>query len=227
MKTLSNTLSDVNSLACESFVTPSPRLARVSFAFTPVPHNIGEVLTPIEERLYRILISLAQRALHGIVECCVRVLGSIIHRSRRQTQRILRSMERKGVLETIERQISSNRNAPNLYKLLGLVFQGGVGVKTTAEKNRKLLKTTTAERSIAALKDALRRMQDERDHERMLRRYEKRGELMLSKAVERTKRAAAACLGMYTGPKTPDDAEVAAAWWQRDREREKARLEAK
>jgi hypothetical protein len=238
MKTLSNTFSDVNSLACESFVTPSPRLARVSYPFTPIPQNLAEVLTPSEERLYGILIGLAQR---GIVDPCVRVLASIIKRTVRTVQRLLRSLERKRLLEVIERRISSFRNAPNIYKLLNLVFHGGVGDKNFTEKHRKLLKTTTPapergaggrpESSMAALQYKLRQAQDEVDHWRKRFEYVESGNLWAKwrsrKAEERDRIASAASVGVFQGEKTPDDPEIAAAWWKRDRERTKARLEAK
>jgi hypothetical protein len=217
--TLSNTLRDVNSLACESFVKPSYRLARVSFAFTPMPYNTGEVLTPSEERLYGVLIGLAQR---GIVEPCIRVLASIIKRTDRTVQRLLRSMARKRLIEIIERRITSYRNAPNLYKLLGLVFHGGVGDKSVTEKNRKLLKTTTPapergagnhlESSITALQHQLRRKQDEIDHWRKRFEYDENGSLRAKfkqwrsrKAGERENLKVEALVGVYTGPKMADD----------------------
>lgn len=212
--TLSNTLCDVNSLACESFVKPSYRLARVSFAFTPMPYNTGEVLTPGEERLYRILIGLAQR---GIVEPCIRFLASAIKRSERTVQRLLRSMAFKGLIAIIERRISSHRNAPNLYKLLGLVFHGGVGDKSVTEKNRKLLKTTTPapergagnhlESSITALQWQLRRKQDEVDHLRKRGEYDENGNLWAKfkqwrsdKAEERDRMRSEALVGVYQAP---------------------------
>jgi hypothetical protein len=220
VKTLSNSFLPVKTLADQSFVNLSPRLARVSYAFTPVPQNIGEVLTPSEERLYRELIALAQR---GIVEPCIRVLASIIKRTDRTVQRLLRSLEFKGLLAIIERRISSHRNAPNIYKLLGLVFHGGVGDKNATEKNRKFLKTTTpaplrgVEKSVTALKYALQHLQDKFDTLRMRLEYKDRGQLWeqtkLNKAVERTKRATAASLGVWKGPETPDSE------WEAVRER--------
>jgi hypothetical protein len=224
MQTLTNSFRDVNPSKCESSVT---RLARVSYAFVPVPQNIGEVLTPSEERLYRALIALAQR---GLVEPCIRVLASIIKRSVRTVQYLLRSMARKGLLEIIERRISACRNAPNLYKLIGLVFHRGEGAIFRTEKNGKLLKTTTPapergaggrpDRSIEALLYELRQKQDEIDSLRMQKTYADRGSTWLNKAVERTKIAAAALVGVYTGPEVPDSA------WEplRAREREREAL---
>jgi hypothetical protein len=214
MQTLSNTRNDVNSLACESFVKPSYRLARVSFAFTPMPYNFREVLTPSEERMHGALISLAQR---GIVEPCIRFLASVIRRSERTVQRLLRSLERKRVIAIIERRISSFRNAPNLYKLLGLVFHGGVGDKSVTEKNRKFLKTTTPapERgagnqpgpSIPALQHQLRQRQDEIDHWRKRFEYDENGNLWAkfkewrSNGVEqRDRMRSEALVGVYKKP---------------------------
>jgi hypothetical protein len=231
MTTLTNSFLAVNPSSCESSVT---RLARVSYAFVPMPQNIGEVLTPSEQRLYGELIALAQR---GLVGPCMRVLASIIKRSVRTVQRLLRSMALKGVLEIIERRISSYRNAPNIYKLIGLVFHGGVGDKNVTEKNGKLLKTTTPapergargrpERSNAALRYEIRRLQDKLDSERMRSAYADCGKLhtemkewRLSKAVERTRRAVAACVGLYTGPEVPDSAWEPLRARERERERE-------
>lgn len=230
MTTLTNSFLAVNPSSCESSVT---RLARVSYAFVPMPQNIGEVLTPSEERLYGVLIALAQR---GIVEPCIRVLASIIKRSERTVQRLQRSMALKGVLEIIERRISACRNAPNIYKLLGLVFHRGVGDKNVTEKNGKLLKTTTPapgrgargkpDQSHEALRYEIRRLQDKLDSERMQRAYVDRGKLhtegkewRLSKALERTRIAAAACIGRYMGPETPIDWAAVEAAQQRERER--------
>jgi hypothetical protein len=228
MKTLTNSFAAVNPSNYESSVT---RLARVSYAFVPIPQNIGEVLTPIEAKLYGVHISFAQR---GIIGPCVRVLAAIIKRSERTVQRLQRSMERKGLLAIIERRISACRNAPNLYKLIGLVFQGGVGDKNVTEKHRKLLKTTTpapergaggrVDRSIAALLFENRRLQDAVDKLRKLAEYTENGHLW-AKFKERgrsgaARMASAASLGVWNGPAVPDSE------WEplRAREREREAL---
>jgi hypothetical protein len=232
VKTLSNSSLSVNTLADQSFVNRSPRLARVSYAFVPVPQNIGEVLTPSEERLYVKLIGLAQR---GLVEPCIRVLASIIERSVRTVQRLLRSLERKGLLAIIERRISAYRNAPNIYKLLGLVFHGGVGDKNATEENRKFLKTTTPapergaggrpDRSSAALLYENRRLQDEVDSLRTLGRYTENGNLWAkfkgwreNKRSEADRMRSEALVGVYNAP-------VLTAEQQREEKRLWAELE--
>jgi hypothetical protein len=234
MQTLSNTRNDVNSLACESFVKPSYRLARVSFAFTPMPYNLGEVATPGEERLYGVLISLAQR---GIVEPCIRFLASAIKRSERTVQRLLRSLERKRLIAIIERRISSFRNAPNLYKLLGLVFHGGVGDKTVTEKNRKVLKTTTpapergAEKSNLALQHQLRQRQDEVDHWRKRFEYLENGKLWANFKDRQENQAARmraeAVVGMYKEPVLTEEQEREKKKWWEEYEQENREFEAR
>jgi hypothetical protein len=205
-----------------------------------MPYNTGEVLTPSEERLYGVLIGLAQR---GIVEPCIRFLASAIKRSERTVQRLLRSMALKGLLEIIERRISSFRNAPNLYKLLGLVFHGGVGDKIVTEKNRKFLKTTTPapgrgaigplEKSMMALQHQLRQKQDEVDHWRKRFEYDENGNLWAkfkewrSNGVEqRDRMRAEAVVGMYKAPVLTEEQQRENKKWWEEHEQEKREFDA-
>jgi hypothetical protein len=243
MQTLSNTRNDVNSLAVESFVKSSRRLARVSYEFTPIPADID--LDPILEKLYRIFIKLWRR---GIVDPCNRLLADLVGRCERSVRYYCRKLEKLGLLGVIQRRVTKNRNASNVYTLMGL--EGGVGAKNCPEKKGEVLKTTTPapERgavdppgpSTTALQWELRRVRDALDSLRMRGAYEDRGkswvemqQWRLHKAKERCRIAMNACIGMYNGPSTPvDEAEVEAYQqqeWERieaiKAERERVRLE--
>jgi DNA-binding MarR family transcriptional regulator len=96
-------------------------MERISYLFTPIPNNLEDVLTPSEERLYRIFIYFAQR---GIFDPCIRLLASTMKRTDRTVQRLIRSLERKQLLEIVEQRVSSCRNDSNIYKLVGLGLSG-------------------------------------------------------------------------------------------------------
>jgi DNA-binding transcriptional regulator YhcF (GntR family) len=182
-----------------------------------MPQNIEDAVTPIEQRVLGVLISFAQR---GILGPSLALLAALARRSIRTVQRVLRSLEKKGLLETIARRISANRNDTNLYKLIGLGFKRGVGDKTSAVIREKALKTTTPalkrglEKSVEALTSELRRVRDVADHWRKQFEYAEAGNLWAKHKEWRTgKRAVAeklaveAAIGVYRGPVTEESPE--------------------
>ena len=173
---------------------------RVAFEFTPVPEFIErEIETPALEKLYRILLRMARR---GISDPSLRVLAKAMKRSLRMVQRYIRGLVMLGKLVVQVRRVTRDRNDTNVYILPDL--QRGVGDRNVVEKLRAELKTTTPapEARVGKFWEA-RFAQDREDSNWRREQYQRKASFWeavkgwrLDKALERTRRAVEACVGI-------------------------------
>lgn len=204
--------------------------------FVAVPEFIElEIETPALEKLYRILMRYARR---GICDPSIRVLMRAMKRTDRTVQRYIRALVRLGKLVVQARRVTKNRNATNVYILPDL--QRGVGDKNVTEKLSTEINTTTpAPEARVEITDpdehksALRKFwearfaQDKRDSRWKQDEYQQKATFWesakgwrLDKALERTRMAMKASVGVWNGIPTPASADDLA-----DLERERVELE--
>jgi hypothetical protein len=220
-----------------------PRRPQIAFDFDAVPSDLEDVI-PDErlDKLFRILLRLARRGIH---DPSLRWLAAKMRKSKRMVQRYLRRLVALGHLAIEAVRVSFNRNAHNIYRIIGL--GGGVGDKNVTEKKGEFLKTSTPPPAAAAsspsetkLKYEERKAGDAKASAIMREVYELRAKLWaklkgwkLDKAYERNRMALAASVGRYV----PDSEEAkrvnaeAEAWLaeqpQRDAERARKAEEAR
>jgi hypothetical protein len=174
-----------------------------------------EIETPALEKLYRIIMRSVRR---GVSDPSVRKLASVMKRSMRTIHRYLRALVRLGKLVVQTRRRTGDRNDTSIYILPDLL--GGVYDKGVVEKRGEVLKTTTPspealgsssppakpKSDLQALMEA-RFAQDKADAGWRRREYERKATFWdtmkgwrLSKAIERTRRAMEAQVGVFTPP---------------------------
>jgi hypothetical protein len=203
------------------------RLLRVGYDFTPMPEYIEQAIDkPYLERLFRILLRFARR---GVLDPSIRRIASAMGKSMRTVQRYIRALVALGKLVVVKRRRSRDRNDTNLYSFPTL--QMGVGDKVDVEKRGEVLKTSTTPRENPRVAVESRLQENQTAAVRMREWYDTNGKLWaagkllrLQKALERNRNALRACVGMAPTP-TVFDPVAAEAYWKRERERERSRLE--
>jgi hypothetical protein len=211
-------------------------LSKVNYEFVPVPSHIEEEIPqPALEKLYRILLRLYRR---GVTNPPMRLLAKLMGKAIRTVQRYARALVSLGKLVILPQRITRNRNAPNIYSLIGL--EGGVGDKFVVEKQGESTNTTTSAPTAAVEEIPVevkpsktriaweaRQAKDAADHDWMLAGFVGRGKVwalaQLNKAYERTKWAMKANVGVWDGDPGPgmsdeEAMEVRAEMEQLDRE---------
>jgi hypothetical protein len=162
-------------------------------------------LPPALAKLYVILLDLEK---DGIVTPPMRMLADLMKRKVRSVQRYILGLVGRGLLTVLRRKIGAFLCDTNLF-ILTKIRGGGGGDRIVGEKI-ETLKTTTP--PVAAplqmkLDHEARRKRDHQDSAVMREVYELRGRLWaqlknwrLDKAVERTRMAMKAAVGVLTPP---------------------------